>query len=107
MDFDLKKKIVPFIVFFIVANPEMFKLTRSIAGGWVASSYGVPTNAGLALHALVFVLIAHFVWRIVWGKKSTYAKIKYSDGDAYVVNTSRGVQGGHMNPGDFDAMGCQ
>jgi hypothetical protein len=105
MDFDLKKKIVPFIVFFMVANPEMFKLTRSIAGGWVASSYGVPTNAGLALHALVFVLIAHFVWRFVWGKKSSY--IKYADGDAYVANSSRGVQGSHMNPADFGDMGCQ
>ncbi len=69
MDVDWSKKVVPFIVFFLVANPETFKLTRSVFGGWVASTYGVPTNMGLLLHALVYVLLATFMWRLVYGKK--------------------------------------
>ena len=69
MDIDWTKKVVPFVVFFLVAHPETFKLTRSIAGGWVASTYGVPTNLGLLLHALVYVLLATFAWRLIYGKK--------------------------------------
>jgi len=79
--FDIKKKIVPFVVFFAVANPETFKLVRSIAGSWVASADGCPTTAGLLLHALVYVLLAHFVWVMVWGKKSGY-EMKPADIDA-------------------------
>jgi len=54
--------IIPFIVFFIVANPVTFKAVRGVAGSWVASANGAPTQAGVALHALVYVLLAHFVW---------------------------------------------
>jgi hypothetical protein len=72
MDFDWKKKIVPFVIFFLVANPATFKLVRSILGSWVASADGCPTTSGLLLHALVYVLVAHFVWRAVYGKKSYY-----------------------------------
>ena len=68
---DFQKKIVPFAVFFVVANPATFKLTRSVAGSWVAAADGLPTTAGLLLHALVFVIVAHFVWRLVWGKKKS------------------------------------
>jgi hypothetical protein len=74
MDIDWKKKIVPFVVFFVVAHPETFKLVRSLAGNWVASADGLPTTAGLLLHALVYVILGHIAWQIVWGpKKSGYA----------------------------------
>lgn len=69
MDVDWTKKVVPFIVFFLVANPETFKMTRSLFGGWVGSTYGVPSNLGLLLHALVFVLLSCFVTTLVYGKK--------------------------------------
>jgi protein-S-isoprenylcysteine O-methyltransferase Ste14 len=73
MNVDWSKKVVPFIVFFLVANPETFKLTRSLLGSWVGSTYGVPSNLGLLLHALVFVLLCAFVWQLVYGKRvSTY-----------------------------------
>lgn len=72
MSLNPRKKILPFLAFFIVANPETFKLVRSLAGDWVASSYGVPTTAGLLLHALVYVLLVTFLWRLVYGKKSGY-----------------------------------
>lgn len=70
MDIDWSKKVVPFIVFFLVAHPETFKLTRSVFGGWVGSTSGVPTNMGLLLHALVFVILSAFAWRVVYGKKT-------------------------------------
>ena len=72
MTLNPRKKILPFLAFFIVANPATFKLVRSVAGGWVASSEGLPTTAGLLLHALVFVLLLAFLWRLVYGKKSGY-----------------------------------
>jgi hypothetical protein len=75
MHFNWQKKIVPFVVFFIVANPETYKLVRSLAGSWVASPEGLPTTAGLLLHALVYVLLAHVAWKLVWGaKKSGYGQ---------------------------------
>jgi hypothetical protein len=65
---DVQKKIIPFITFFVIANPETFKLVRSIAGSWVASADGCPTTAGLLLHALVFVIVCHFLWTMVYSK---------------------------------------
>ena len=81
MDIDWSKKVVPFIVFFLVANPETFKLTRSLLGSWVGSTYGVPSNLGLLLHALVFVLLSTFVWRLVYGKRVS----KYHTPDTHSV----------------------
>jgi hypothetical protein len=115
MDFDLKKKLVPFAVFFVVANPATFKLVRSIAGSWVASADGVPTTAGLLLHALVFVIVAHCVWRLIWGKKTskyggvvTVERGGLLSGGQYSAATSRAVQGQMMHPADFDdSMGAQ
>jgi len=109
MDFDLKKKLVPFGVFFVVANPATFKFVRSVAGGWVASDDGVPTTAGLLLHALVFVIVAHFVWRLIWGKKTskyggvvTVERGGLLNGGQYSANSARSVQGQMMHPADFD-----
>ena len=110
MDFDLKKKAVPFAVFFAVANPATFKLTRSVLGNWVAAADGLPTTAGLLLHALVFVIVAHFLWRLVWGgKKSGYGgTVKLGNmgvgdvGAQYVVSRGHGIEGHDMHPGDFD-----
>jgi hypothetical protein len=81
MNVDWSKKVVPFIVFFLVANPETFKLTRSLFGGWVGSTYGVPSNLGLLLHALVFVLLCTFVWQLVYGKRVS----KYHRPDTHTI----------------------
>jgi len=72
MTLNPRKKILPFLAFFIVANPATFKLVRSVAGSWVSSAEGLPTTAGLLLHALVYVLLVTFLWRLVYGKKSGY-----------------------------------
>jgi hypothetical protein len=76
---DLTKKIVPFAVFFAVANPETFKMTRSFLGTWVGSAEGLPSQAGLLLHALVFVIVAHFAWKLMWGAKSNFANVKTAE----------------------------
>lgn len=47
-------------MFFIVANPETFKIVRRVFGSWVSSATGYPTLAGLILHSFVFLLV-------VWG----------------------------------------
>lgn len=115
MDFNLQKKIVPFAVFFVIANPETFKMTRSVFGGWVANSYGLPSTMGLLLHALVFVIVAHFVWRLIWGKKTSryggtvsLGKGGLIDPGNYTASGARGIQGQAMHPADFDdGADCQ
>ena len=115
MDFDWQKKLVPLAVFFVVANPATFKAVRSLAGSWVASADGLPTTAGLLLHALVFVIVAHFVWRLVWGKKTssfggavTLDKGGLLNDGQYTSSNSRAIQGQGLHPAEFDdSMGCQ
>jgi hypothetical protein len=45
------------LIFFILANPAMFRIMRSILGEWVSSPTGCSTTAGLILHAFVFLLV--------------------------------------------------
>jgi len=47
------------LVFFLVANPETFKLTQRVFGGFIsiASAQGAPTPYGFFLHTLVFFLV--------------------------------------------------
>ncbi len=52
--------VVSGLIFFVVANPETFKLMRRMLGPRVATPTGCPSTAGLFLHAVVFFLI-------VWG----------------------------------------
>ena len=64
----LYHKLLSIVAFLIVANPETYKLTRSILGAWVATPEGTAKTAGLVLHALVFVLV-------MWLLKTLYKKI--------------------------------
>jgi len=47
------------LVFFLVANPETFKLTQRLLGGLIsmASESGCPTASGFFIHSLLFFLI--------------------------------------------------
>jgi len=45
------------LLFFIIANPETFKLVRRVLGGWVSSPTGCPTVSGLWVHSLVYFVI--------------------------------------------------
>jgi hypothetical protein len=46
-----------FFLFALLANPMAFRTIRSILGTWVASTEGLPTFAGVFLHAFVFVMV--------------------------------------------------
>ena len=68
------------ILFFIVANPDTFRLMRTILGSWVSGPNGCPTTAGLILHTVVFMLIT---WGMMNIKKEPYAP--YEPEEAPVV----------------------
>lgn len=57
--------VIPFLAFVLVANPATYKAVRRILGSWVSSAEGLATFPGLLLHALVFVLLAGFLMRVV------------------------------------------
>lgn len=46
------------LVFFLIANPETYKLTQIVFGKlFTVSNGGCPTPAGLFLHAVVFFFV--------------------------------------------------
>ena len=47
------------LVFFVIANPETFKLTQRVFGGFLmsASDTGAPTANGFFLHSFIFFLV--------------------------------------------------
>lgn len=67
------------LTFFIVANPETFRLIRRILGSWIATPTGCPSTLGLLVHTLVFTLV---VWGMMNIKKEGGAKKGCGCGDA-------------------------
>lgn len=51
-----KYSLISALVFFIVANPEFYKMTQWVFGGWfqVAQPMGAATPAGMLLHTALF-----------------------------------------------------
>jgi hypothetical protein len=58
------------LVFFVVANPETFRVMRKVFGSWVSSPTGCPSIGGLALHTVVFMLVT---WGMMNIKREEYA----------------------------------
>ena len=58
------------LVFFVIANPETFRVMRRVFGSWVSSPTGCPSTGGLALHTIVFLLIT---WGMMNIKREEYA----------------------------------
>lgn len=54
------------LTFFVIANPETFRLVRRVFGPGIATPNGCPSTTGLIVHSLVFVLI---VWGMMNVKK--------------------------------------
>ena len=52
----VKYSLISALVFFIVANPEFYKLTQWLFGSWsmVAHPMGAATPAGMLLHTALF-----------------------------------------------------
>jgi len=57
------------LIFFIIANPDTFRLMRSVFGKWVSSPTGCPSAKGLMLHTLVFFLV---VWGMMNIKRESF-----------------------------------
>jgi hypothetical protein len=66
-------QIIPFVAYIAVASPATYKLTRGVLGNWVASADGLATLKGVALHAVVFVLLATLLMRFLVPVASGYA----------------------------------
>ena len=51
-------------MFFLIANPMTYNLTSQlpVVGGMITDASGKPTQAGVLIHALVFVMLMHFAW---------------------------------------------
>lgn len=73
--------IIPFVAYLIVANPATYKAVRGVAGGWVASADGLPTMAGLALHALVLVLLVTVIMRFLPAKSKFSMELDFAQID--------------------------
>jgi len=58
------------LVFFVISNPDTYRLTRTIFGKWVSGPTGCPSLRGLVLHTVVFVLIT---WGMMNIKKEGYS----------------------------------
>lgn len=65
------------LTFFIVANPETFRLVRQVLGPSIATPTGCPSNFGLVVHAIVFTFI---VWGMMNVKKEGGKKSCGSNG---------------------------
>jgi len=61
INFALKAKYAAYttLVFFLIANPETYKLVQKFIGSWVsvASEGGCPTPTGFFIHAGLFFLV--------------------------------------------------
>lgn len=51
-----KYSFISALVFFVVANPELYRFTQTVFGGFLPTvdGAGVPTAFGLVLHTVVF-----------------------------------------------------
>ena len=58
-------QLIPFVAYVAVAHPATYKLTRKVLGDWIANSEGLATLPGVALHAVVFVLLATLLMRFL------------------------------------------
>ncbi len=47
------------LLFFLVASPETYQLTRQLFGKWVAGPTGCASVSGVILHAVVFFLAVY------------------------------------------------
>jgi hypothetical protein len=94
------------LTFFIIANPETFRLVRRVLGPRIATPNGCPSTMGLLVHSLVFILV-------VWGMMNVKSDapplpiVEEEEDDAYIVQPKRMVdivpEPGMEEPGLMDS----
>jgi hypothetical protein len=52
--------IISALTFFVIANPETFRVVRRILGSRIATPTGCPSMLGLFIHSIVFMFV-------IWG----------------------------------------
>jgi hypothetical protein len=60
-----KSTLIILICFLIAANPAVYRATRSVLGGWIATPEGTAKLGGLILHAVVFIMLVSLAKRAV------------------------------------------
>jgi hypothetical protein len=85
----MMKLLIVVLLFFIVANPALFKVTRRL-GSWIASPEGLPKTGGLLVHAVVFAVVTRVVMRTLSRRRylsqyeeEKYEEEKYGEPEAY------------------------
>jgi hypothetical protein len=60
-------KALAFVLFFLVANPMTYDLTSKLplVGGMIENDSGRPTQVGVLIHALVFILLMHYAYKMM------------------------------------------
>jgi hypothetical protein len=86
--------VIPFIGYVVIANPAAYKAVRGVLGSWVANAEGLPTMAGLVLHAIVFIAIVGFIMNLTFKRESHFYGPKkageYCDGGDECYHTCYG-----------------
>jgi hypothetical protein len=72
----VKFQLTPALAFMLVSSPQMYELTRSVLGSWVATQDGLPKMGGLVLHAIVFILLVSLLMTLF--KSVSYKKLGQS-----------------------------
>jgi len=83
------------LVFFVIANPETFRIMRRVFGSWVSSPTGCPSTGGLILHTIVFMLIT---WGMMNIKREEYAPFDSEEEMEEVVGPAPGPAPGPSAP---------
>ena len=68
------KKILMALLFMLLAAPVAFQVVRRVLGGWIATAEGLPKVGGLAVHAVVFMVLSTLIWRYVPIGSSRFAE---------------------------------
>jgi len=72
------------LVFFVVANPETFRVMRKVFGSWVSNPSGCPSTGGLVLHTIVFMLVT---WGMMNTKREGYTSSEPVKEEVVVAST--------------------
>ena len=72
------------LVFFVVANPETFRVMRKVFGSWVSNPTGCQSTGGLVLHTIVFMLVT---WGMMNTKREGYTSSEPVKEEVVVAST--------------------
>ena len=88
------------LLFFVVANPDTFKMVRNVVGPWVASPSGCPTMQGLVLHSVVYLLLTWIIMNV-----NKIEKAEGSDEPVVVNDQEIDMLSNEVDDSNTDAVG--